>query len=84
MTKQNLNRDAQQQIESLEEVIKVIRERGPYSALTLVGVADAETPRTFCTTQRLGVSPLHGANISSLAVRLRAEARRLEEILLRD
>ena len=84
MTEKELNQDAQQQIESLEEVIEIIRERGPYSALMLIGVADAETPRTFCTTQRLGVSPLHGANISYLAVRLQAEARELEEILLRD
>ena len=54
MTEKELNQDAQQQIESLEEVIEIIRERGPYSALMLVGVADAETPRAFCTTQRLG------------------------------
>lgn len=84
MTEKELNQYAQQQIESLEEVIETIRERGPYSALTLIGVADAETPRTFCTTQRLGVSPLHGANIAYLAVKLRAEARELEEILLQN
>lgn len=84
MTEKELDQYAQQQIESLEEVIETIRERGPYSALTLIGVADAETPHTFCTTQRLGASPLHGANISYLAVRLRAEARELEDILLRD
>lgn len=84
MTEKELNQYAQQQIESLEEVIETIRERGPYSALLFVGVADAETPRTFCTTQRLGVSSLHGANIAYLAVKLRAEARELEEILLQN
>ena len=84
MTEKELNQYAQQQIESLEEVIEIIRERGPYSALLFIGVADAGTPRTFCTTQRLGASPLHGANISYLAVRLRAEARELEELLLQN
>lgn len=84
MTEKELNQDAQQQIESLEEVIETIRERGPYSALLLVGVAGAETPRLFCTTQRLGVNLPHGANIAYLAVKLRAGARELEEILLQN
>ena len=38
MTEKELNQYAQQQIESLEEVIEIIRERGPYSALMLIGV----------------------------------------------
>ena len=84
MTEKELNQYAQQQIESLEEVIETIRERGPYSALMLVGVADLETTHTRCTVQRLGVKPLHVANIAYLAVKLRAEARELEEILLQN
>lgn len=84
MTEKELNQYAQQQIESLEEVIETIRERGPYSALMLVGVADLETTHARCTVQRLGVKPLHAANIAYLAVKLRAEARELEEILLQD
>lgn len=84
MTEKESNQYAQQQIESLEEVIETIREKGPYSVLMLVGVADLDTAHTRCTVQRLGVKPLHVANISYLAVRLRAEARELEDILLRD
>lgn len=84
MTEKELNQYAQQQIESLEEVIEIIREMGPYNAMLFVGVADIETTHNRCTVQRLGVQPLHGANIAYLAVKLRAEARELEEILLRD
>ena len=84
MTKQNLNQYAQQQIESLEEVIEIIREMGPYNAMLFVGVADIEATHNRCTVQRLGVQPLHGANIAYLVVKLREEARELEEILLRD
>ena len=84
MTKQNLNQDAERQIETLEKVIRTIREHGPYGSMLLVGVAGANTNGTRCSIHRDGTKPAHSADILYLAARLRAEARELEELVFRD
>ncbi|OFN60578.1 hypothetical protein [Eikenella sp. HMSC061C02] len=84
MTKQNLNQDAERQIKSLEDVIRTIREHGPYGSMLFVGVAGANTDGTRCSIHRDGTKPVHSADVLYLTARLRAEACELEELVFRD
>ena len=84
MTEKELNQDAERQIETLEAVIRIIREQGPYGAMLLVGVAGVNTGSTRCSIHRDGTKPAHSSNVLYLAARLRAEARELEELAFRD
>lgn len=84
MTKQNLNQDAERQIETLKEEIRRIHEYGPYGSMLFVGVAGANTDGTRCAIHRDGTKPAHSADVLYLTARLRAEACELEELVFRD
>ena len=84
MTEKELNQDAERQIKTLEAVIRIIREQGPYGATLFVGVVGANTGGTRCSIHRDGTKPAHSADALYLAARLRAEARELEELVFRD
>ena len=84
MTEKELNQDAERQIENLEAVIRIIRERGPYGAMLFVGVVGANTGGTRCSIHRDGTKPAHSSDVLYLAAQLRAEARKLEEFILRN
>lgn len=84
MTEKELNQDAERQIKSLEDVIRTIREHGPYGAMLFVGVVGANNGGTRCSIHRDGTKPVHSADVLYLTARLRAEACELEELVFRD